>query len=100
MSLLAGVGDSLLVDYVERLMEQSKYETACLSVLSGVNTPRAVELLRGYKDHPSERFRYITARSLLQNRNPAAREMLMLMSSDPSFLVQALLRNMPTEAQP
>ncbi len=100
MSLLAGVGDSLLVEYVERLMAQSKYETACLSVLSGVNTPRAVELLRGYIDHPSERFRYITARSLLQNRNPAARETLMLMSSDPSFLVQALLRNMPPEAQP
>ena len=97
MSLIAGVGDSLLVEYVERLMVQKKYQTACLSVLSGVNTARSVELLQSYIHHPSERYRYIVARSLLQIKHPSARSTLLQMSDDSSFLVQALIRNLPPE---
>ncbi len=100
MSLIAGVGDSLLVEYVQRLMLQKKYVTACISVLSGVNTAQSVELLSAYIHHPSERYRYITARSLKQIKHPSARATLDLMRSDSSFLVQALLRNLPPEDKP
>lgn len=100
MSLIAGVGDTLLVEYVQRLLGQKKYETACLSVLSGVHSARSVELLQNYVSHPSERFRYITARSLMQIKHPSARQLLISMQSDRSFLVQALLRNLPAEQQP
>ncbi len=100
MSLISGVGDSLLVNYVERLMQARKYQTACLAVLAGVHTARSVELLQGYIFHPSERFRYIAARSLMQVKHPSARPTLLRMSSDRSFLVQALLRNLPPEQQP
>lgn len=100
MSLISAVGDSLLLDYVERLLGQKKYETACLSVLSGVHTERAVQILSNYIFHPSERFRYIAARSLLQIKHPEARQTLLLMKQDPSFLVQALLRNLPPESKP
>jgi hypothetical protein len=97
MALIAGVGDSLLVDYAERLLKRKKYETACLSVLAGVNTERSVQLLREYIFHPSERFRYIAARSLRQIKHPSARQTLMLMRDDKSFLVQSLLRTLPPE---
>lgn len=100
LSLISGVGDSLLVVPVERFLAQKKYETACLSVLAGVHTQRSVELLSAYIFHPSERFRYIAARSLKQIKHPSARETLMLMSSDRSFLVQSLLRNLPAELKP
>ncbi|MBW6514168.1 MAG: HEAT repeat domain-containing protein [Candidatus Syntrophosphaera sp.] len=100
LSLISGVGDSLLVDYVERLLQAKKYETACLSVLAGVHSERGVAILREYIHHPSERFRYITARSLLQIKHPQARETLLLMEEDRSFLVQALLRNLPAETLP
>ena len=93
MALIAGVGDSLLVDYVQRLLEAKKYEGACLSVLSGVDTERSVRLLESYIGHPSERFRYIAARSLLQIEHPAARPALLRMQGDKSFLVRSLLRS-------
>ncbi len=100
LSLISGVGDSLLVEPVERLLAQKKYETACIAVLAGVNTGRSVELLRDYIFHPSERFRYLAARSLKQLKHPSARAALELMRQDRSFLVQSLLRSLPEELQP
>ena len=97
LALVAGVGDTLLVDVIGRLLAAKRYETACLSALAGVDSPLAVNILRDYIGHPSERFRYITARSLLQNKDPLARTTLYLMREDHSFLVQALLRGLPAE---
>lgn len=100
LALIAGVGDSLLVEPVERLLAQKKYETTCISVLAGVHTKRSVELLRDYIFHPSERFRYLAARSLKQIKHSSARATLELMRPDRSFLVQSLLRSLPGETQP
>lgn len=100
LSLIAGVGDTLLVQYIDRLLQRKSYITACLSALAGINSPRSVEILRDYIHHPLERYRYITARSLMQNKDPSARQTLALMREDRSFLVQALLRNLPPEPQP
>jgi len=97
LSLIAGVGDSLLVEPVQRLLEQKKYEGTCISVLAGVNTARSVELLSAYIFHPSERFRYLAARSLKQITHPSARESLERMRKDRSFLVQSLLRSLPED---
>jgi hypothetical protein len=94
ISLVSSVGDTLLVEHIQRLLGERKYETACLSALGGIHSQRSVELLRSYIDHPSERFRYITARSLKQIKHPLARETLMLMETDPSFLVRALIWNL------
>ncbi|MCB5247486.1 MAG: HEAT repeat domain-containing protein [Candidatus Cloacimonetes bacterium] len=100
LSLISGVGDSLLVEPVERLLQDKKYETACISVLAGVHSERSVELLNAYIVHPSERFRYLAARSLKQIKHPSARATLELMRPDRSFLVQSLLRNLPPEEKP
>ena len=100
MALISGVGDSLLVSYVERLLRAGKYQTACLSVLSGVHTARSVELLRDYINHPSERYRYITARSLMQIKHPSARPTLLLMQPDRSSSCRHYFRNLPPEVQP
>ncbi|MCB5224809.1 MAG: HEAT repeat domain-containing protein [Candidatus Cloacimonadaceae bacterium] len=97
LSLIAGVGDSLLVEPVQRLLAQKKYETTCISVLAGVDSARSVELLSAYIFHPSERFRYLAARSLKQITHPSARETLEKMRKDRSFLVQSLLRHLPLE---
>ncbi|HQF82105.1 MAG TPA: HEAT repeat domain-containing protein [Candidatus Syntrophosphaera thermopropionivorans] len=97
LSLIAETGDTLLLDYVERLLNQKKYETTCISVLGAINSEKSVNLLKNYIHHPSERFRYLAARSLKQIKHPSAREALMLMKDDTSFLVQALLRNLPPE---
>lgn len=98
--LISGVGDSLLVDALAELLSIKRYEVSCLSALGGIDRPRSVELLKDYIFHSSERFRYITARSLLQIKHPSAREALELMQGDDSFLVQALLRNLPPEEAP
>jgi hypothetical protein len=97
--LISGVGDSLLVDALAPLLAAKTYEGSCLSALGGIDSPRSVELIKGYIFHPSERFRYIAARSLLRIKHPSAREALGLMKDDRSFLVQALLRNLPPEGQ-
>ncbi len=100
LALISGVGDSLLVEPVERLLKEKKYEATCISVLGGVNTSRSVELLRDYIFHPSERFRFMAARSLKQIEHPSAHATLELMRPDRSFLVQSLLRSLPGEQQP
>jgi hypothetical protein len=97
LSLIAATRDTLLVDYVQRLLNQKKYETTCIAVLGAINSEKSVNLLKNYIHHPSERFRYLAARSLKQIKHPSAREALMLMKDDNSFLVQTLLRNLPPE---
>ena len=97
LSLIATTGDTLLVDYVQRLLNQKKYETTCIAVLGAINSEKSVNLLKNYIHHPSERFRYLAAKSLKQIKHPSAHNALMLMKDDTSFLVQTLLRNLPPE---
>ncbi|MDZ4182060.1 MAG: hypothetical protein U1B83_04220 [Candidatus Cloacimonadaceae bacterium] len=97
LSLIAASGDSLIIEPLKELLRQRKYVTACLSLLSYVNSAESVAILSAYVSHPSERYRYITARSLMQIKHPTARPLLMSMADDPSFLVKTLIRNLPKE---
>ncbi len=60
--------------------------------MGSVKTHESVELLKNYAFHPSERYRYLTARSLKQINSPEAIASLENMAGDSSFLVKALIR--------
>jgi len=97
LSLIAAKGDTLLVERVQALLSQRKYVPACLSVLGAINSHSSYVILREWTSHPQERFRYIAARSLMQLKLPEARAALQAMAEDPSFLVRALVRNIPSQ---
>ncbi|MDP2173210.1 MAG: HEAT repeat domain-containing protein [Candidatus Cloacimonadaceae bacterium] len=97
LSLIAASGDSLVIEPLKQLLAQKKYITACLSLLSYVNSAESVDILSAYVSHPSERYRYITARSLMQIKHPSARVLLLSMEQDTSFLVKTLIKNLPIE---
>jgi len=97
MSLIAGEGDSTLIVPLKSHLANGKYITACISLLGSIKTDESVQILQPYAFHPSERYRYLTARSLNQIGTPAAYRVLSSMKQDGSFLVQALLRSIPQE---
>ncbi|MDD4310071.1 MAG: HEAT repeat domain-containing protein [Candidatus Cloacimonetes bacterium] len=95
MSLIAGTGDAALLVPIKQHLQNKRYVTSCLSLLGSIKSSESVEILRSYTFHPSERYRYLTARSLLQISTPQSLSALSNMSYDESFLVQALIRNKP-----
>lgn len=97
ISLLASKADSLLVPELERLLQEGKYLTACLSVLAAFETPESIAILSQWLNHPQERFRYIAARSLAQIDLPEARAALREKAVNPSFLLKAILRKLPED---
>lgn len=97
MSLIAGIGDSTLIVPIRHHLEAKRYITACISLLGSIKSSESVAILSGYASHSSERYRYLVARSLSQIKTPEAAAALESMKEDKSFLVQALLRNLPKE---
>jgi len=97
MSLIAGVGDSTLIVPIKRHLENKRYITACISLLGSIKSEESIKILSTYAFHSSERYRYIAARSLRQIGSNGAIEVLKSMNRDESFLVQALIRNLPKE---
>ncbi len=95
MSLIAGVGDSTLIVPIRKHLAAKRYTTACISLLGSIKSAESIRVLSGYASHPSERYRYIAARSLLQIGSEEAITALKTMNQDESFLVQALIRNIP-----
>ncbi|MDZ4121155.1 MAG: HEAT repeat domain-containing protein, partial [Candidatus Cloacimonadaceae bacterium] len=93
MALISATGDSLLLDFLADLLNAKKYVPAALGTLGNITTQRSIELLAGYMNHASERYRYITARSLSALKMPEAYELLRLYEDDPSFLVRTLIKN-------
>lgn len=95
LSLISETGDSLLIIPIRKYLAENKYITACLSLLGSINSEESISILSQYAFHSSERYRYIVARSLRQIATPAAYSALDSMKEDDSFLVQALIRNLP-----
>ena len=94
LALIAGTSDSLLIEPVKKLLNQKKYVTACLGTLGSIKGRQALAILSEYMNSPVERYRYIVARSLLSEGSQEAKDLLMQMRNDPSFLVQSLVRNL------
>ncbi len=94
LSLISATGDTMLVDFVENLIAAGKYVPAALSSLGSIKSAKSIKILEGFMDHSSERYRYITARSLARLKTPEADAILKRYVDDPSFLVRTLIRNM------
>ena len=99
LSLIAAVGDSTLIQPLREHLHNGKYITTCLSLLGSIKSGESVNLLSEYAFHPSERYRYLTARSLKQIDTPAAHNCLKSMAEDSSFLVKTLVRKWREEQQ-
>lgn len=97
MSLIAGVGDSTLIVPIRKHLAAKRYITSCISLLGSINSEESIQTISQYAFHPSERYRYIAARSLRQIGSKQALAALKTMNKDESFLVQALIRNLPEE---
>jgi hypothetical protein len=99
LALIAGVGDSTLIEPLRKHLHNRKYITTCLSLLGSIKSGESVNLLTEYVFHPAERYRYIVARSLKQMGTPEAQKCLKSMAEDSSFLVKTLIRKWEEEQQ-
>jgi hypothetical protein len=95
MALIAEQGDSLAVDSIAVFLTQNKYIPASLSALGYLKTARSLELIRPWLIHPTEKYRYLAARSLKSMNTPPALAELRKMAYDSSFLIKAMVRQLP-----
>ena len=98
LSLIAGTGDSLLLDPIQSLLSRGKYVGTCLGCLGGIDSERSIDILQSWLDCPVERYRYIAARSLLGIGKPRALNLLRAMREDRSFLIESMVRSIPGES--
>ncbi len=97
MALIATKGDSLAVDSIAVFLKQNKYIPACLSALGGIRTNKALELILPWTAHHTEKYRYLAARALKANGSAAALQHLRQLKQDSSFLIKAMVRQLPPE---
>jgi HEAT repeat protein len=76
LSLIAGTGDSLLIEPIKRFLTTGKYRTAWLGALGAVKTAESIAILNTWCHSEVERYRYIAARSLLAIGSPEAKAIL------------------------
>ncbi len=93
IALLAGRQDTRLVPYLEELLSQEKYLATCISSLGNLESEAGLQVLMRYKDLENERLRFLVARSVAAYKSEAAKAALSSFEEDPSFLIQALIRN-------
>ena len=95
IALIAEQGDSLVVDSIAVFLNQNKYIPACLSALGCVKTEKALLLVKPWLNHPTEKYRYLAARSLKSMNTPEALAELRKLNNDSSFLIKAMVRQLP-----
>ncbi len=95
VSLLASVADTLRMEHLSLLLTANKYIPTVLSCLGSYKCALSVDLLMPWLSHDYEKYRYLAARSLKQIDSPAALKLLQEMKDDKSFLVKAMVRQLP-----
>lgn len=97
ISLLAGMRDSRILPYLETHLAEGRYFVTCISALGNMDSPQSLQLLIPHIHNPNERLRFLVARSLSLHQSAEAKKTLEQYREDPSFLIQALIRNLPKE---
>ncbi len=95
IGLFAEIGDSTAVDSISVFLEQGEYIPAVLSSLGYLRSSRALEMVRPWLSHPTEKYRYIAARSLKAMKTKESLAELRKMANDSSFLIKAMVRQLP-----
>lgn len=97
ISLLAGEKDLRLLPYIQEHLAAARYFPTCISVLGSLDDPHSLQLLIAHQNQDNERLRFLVARSLSKHSSEAAKIALESFQGDESFLIQALIRNLPKE---
>jgi hypothetical protein len=97
ISLLADVKDLRLLPYLEQHLNAGRYLATCLSVLGYLDDPHSLWLLQRHQNQDNERLRFLVVRALSRHKSEAAKTALESFTDDESFLIQALIRNLPKE---
>lgn len=95
MALISGTKDSLAVDSISVFLKKNMYIPASLSCLGSYKTAKALDLIRPWLTHHTEKYRYLAARSLKAMNTPEAIAELRKMGNDSSFLIKAMVRQLP-----
>ncbi|MFA5666260.1 MAG: hypothetical protein WC944_04670 [Candidatus Cloacimonadaceae bacterium] len=97
ISLLAGEKDLRLLPYIQEHLGAKRYIPACISALGALDDPGSLQLLTDHQYQDNERLRFLVVRSLSMHSSEEAQTALESFYSDESFLIQALIRNLPKE---
>ena len=97
IALITGLEDLDLLPYLEAHLEAGRYLATCLSALGNLESEASLRLLLSYKDLENERLRFLVARSIAAFKSEAAKAALKEFEADDSFLIQAMIRNLPKD---
>jgi len=97
ISLLAGVQDMQLLPLLKTHLENGRYLATCISSLGNLESEQSLQLLMKYRDLSNERLRFLVVRSIAAFKSEEAKSALQGFQTDDSFLIQALLRNLPED---
>ena len=92
MAIIGMTEDTTYIDTLHSFVKRKKYLKSALSNLGDLKSDKSTEILKNFINHPSEKLRVITARSLLKIDTKKSREYLKKMKADDSFLVRSLVR--------
>ncbi|MDD3535742.1 MAG: hypothetical protein PHC50_06335 [Candidatus Cloacimonetes bacterium] len=99
ISLLAGVADMALLPIIQEHLSAGRYFTTCISALAALKSEEAVEALLPYRFAENEVYRFLVLRALSLHKSENAQKALEGAKADESFLIQALIRNLPKDEQ-
>lgn len=97
ISLLAGEHDLRLLPHLAEHLSAGRYLATCISSLGSLDDPHSLWLLKRYQNQSNERLRFLVVRALSRHKSEAAKNALTYFQDDESFLIQALIRNLPKE---
>lgn len=97
ISLLAGERDLRILPHLMNHLAEGRYTASCIAALGNLDSPESLRMLLQQKDQPNERLRFLVARSISLHKSAEAKLALEEFHDDPSFLIQALIRNLPKE---
>ncbi|MFO7659567.1 MAG: HEAT repeat domain-containing protein [Candidatus Cloacimonadaceae bacterium] len=95
IALIAEQGDSLAVDSLAVFLNQNKYIPTLLSALGNIKSQKSLDLIVPWTSHPTEKYRYLAARSLKALNSEESIAELRKMAFDSSFLIKAMVRQLP-----
>ncbi len=72
--------------------QDNKYITSCISALASFKDDKYIPLIKKYSDSPNEKLRFAVASALKTIDSQLAREELVFMKQDSSFLVRTLVK--------
>jgi len=94
MSLISGTRDTLAVDSIAVFLQAGKYIPTAIACLGAFKAQKALDYIQPWLFHPTEKYRYLAARSLKAMNTPQSLALLRQMADDPSFLIKAMVRQL------